>query len=75
MEEDSILSQMVKENEEDKDFDLSMPLESVTTPKKVFPSHDDSDCDDDVLDTTLIPQLDGECDTENEVKLNIIEIL
>ncbi|XP_018577848.1 DNA polymerase zeta catalytic subunit isoform X2 [Anoplophora glabripennis] len=67
MEEDSILSQVVKESYEDKEFDLSMPLESVTTPRKIILEKEDSD--DDLCNTTLIPQLDGECDNEIEVKL------
>lgn len=63
---------MVKENEEDKDIDLSMPLESITTPKKIFAEKKSSySDDDDLLNTTLIPQLDGQCDTENEVKLTV----
>ncbi|XP_074033299.1 DNA polymerase zeta catalytic subunit isoform X3 [Leptinotarsa decemlineata] len=60
--EDSILTQVVKEDDEEKDLDLSMPLEAVTTPHKIVSSNNDNfeGSDDDMWNTTLIPQLDGE---------------
>lgn len=64
-EEDSILSQVLEAYEDD-DFNLSMPLESVTTPQKIEEKMDVSADSDDELNTTLVPQLDGTVDDEDQ---------
>lgn len=56
LEDDSVLSQMVKIDEEEPDLDLTLPL-----PK----SPEKTELDEYDFDKTLIPQLDGEFDDEN----------
>ncbi|CAG9769330.1 unnamed protein product [Ceutorhynchus assimilis] len=74
--DESILSQKVPEEQNDDStedlLDLSMPLAALTTPIKVnsnWTLHENSDADDIDLNTTLIPQTDGQVDSldpENE---------
>lgn len=67
VEDDSILSQTIRKEEDDIDLDLSMPLEVCTTPQKIIPTKDDSEESEDELNKTLVPQLDGEADDLDEV--------
>ncbi|CAH1173828.1 unnamed protein product [Phaedon cochleariae] len=61
IEEDSILTQVEKEEEEDNNLDLSMAMEPMVTPKKIEASkEDDSEDGNDLWKDTIIPQLDGE---------------
>ncbi|VEN37746.1 unnamed protein product, partial [Callosobruchus maculatus] len=81
-EDDCILSQVVKENEDEEDekeVDMTLPLESIITPKN-SPRHDAfSDGIENMdLDTTIIPQLDGQAldsdkETPSNVKLAVLE--
>ncbi|KAJ8952656.1 hypothetical protein NQ318_020971, partial [Aromia moschata] len=43
-----------------------MPLEAVTTPKKIITQEEAASESEDELDKTLIPQLDGEWDSGDE---------
>ncbi|XP_057670686.1 DNA polymerase zeta catalytic subunit isoform X2 [Diorhabda carinulata] len=76
IEEDSILIQVSKHNDQDIDeneFDFSLSLESVQTPVKMIPERDESD--DDLLNTTLIPQVDGGFDEDSkEVSSELTQI-
>ncbi|XP_030754666.1 DNA polymerase zeta catalytic subunit isoform X2 [Sitophilus oryzae] len=76
LEEDSILSQTIKDadqsDESNEDIlDLSMPLGSMTTPQKIVVSANansgHTDDIEDIFNTTLIPQIDGQYDlSDNE---------
>ncbi|XP_072391181.1 DNA polymerase zeta catalytic subunit isoform X2 [Diabrotica undecimpunctata] len=63
LEDDSILTPVSHKNEDDEDeneLDFSLSLECVTTPIKVVPEKRESEgSDDDLWNTTLVPQLDG----------------
>nr|CAI5846392.1 unnamed protein product [Callosobruchus analis] len=77
-EDDCILSQVMKEiedEEDEKEVDMTLPLESIITPKN-SPKQDVS-CDDienEDLDTTLIPQLDGQCLDSDEETLSSVSL-
>ncbi|XP_066138537.1 DNA polymerase zeta catalytic subunit isoform X3 [Euwallacea fornicatus] len=85
-EEGCVLSQLppLEHNEEiaEDDLDLSMPLESLTTPVKPYMNLDqyshNSDENEDCFNTTLIPQIDGQyyssdSDDENLTEENLDE--
>lgn len=78
IEEDSILTQLTKDDEEEKEMeenelDFSLWLETATTPTKIIQKNDDEEIsDDDLLNVTLIPQMDGCCDEIGEVKINFL---
>lgn len=59
VEDDSILTQILKDAEDEGDMDMTLPLESH------LQTNDTED--DDSLSKTLIPQLDGECDDSRNV--------
>ncbi|CAH0553547.1 unnamed protein product [Brassicogethes aeneus] len=77
LQEDSILSQVVDDNQEEDSMDLNWPMQPATPIKISVDEKEANESDDDMwnetLDTTLIPQLDGNddvLDTSNEnVKL------
>ncbi|XP_060525444.1 DNA polymerase zeta catalytic subunit isoform X2 [Cylas formicarius] len=72
VEEGSILSQTVIENTEEngdsvEDLDLSMPLPEVLTPRETDVFQHTNDSTDNIfldLNNTLIPQIDGQVDTD-----------
>ncbi|XP_050510996.1 DNA polymerase zeta catalytic subunit isoform X2 [Diabrotica virgifera virgifera] len=63
LEDDSILTTISQKNEDDEEeneLDFSLSLECATTPMKVIPEKQESEgSDDDLWNTTLVPQLDG----------------
>ncbi|CAH1283426.1 unnamed protein product [Diabrotica balteata] len=70
LEDDSILTPVSHKNEDDEDeneLDFSLSLECATTPIKVIPEKRESEgSDDDLWNTTLVPQLDGGYDGEDD---------
>ncbi|CAH0553548.1 unnamed protein product [Brassicogethes aeneus] len=80
LQEDSILSQVVDDNQEEDSMDLNWPMQPATPIKISVDEKEANESDDDMwnetLDTTLIPQLDGNddvLDTSNEnVKLEVL---